>query len=157
MLNVLAKAEQRVNYAEECQMNNAISTVVQCVGLMDNALRQELLVKNGKLQEKKLWENTFIKHQIDKRNSGEIFSLSDHIRAMVYSLLSSGIVWDRIENEIDLTTGRILSIDEIFHQYDTEYLLQCNSSKLRDEVKKLGCACCQMRTAFTKWHRWARH
>ena len=124
---------------------------------MDNALRQYLLIKNGKLQEKKLWENTFIKHQIDKRNSGEIFSLSDHIRAMVYSLLSSGIVWDRIENEIDLTTGRILSIDEIFHQYDTEYLLQCNSSKLRDEVKKLGCACCQMRTAFTKWHRWARH
>lgn len=140
MLNVLAKAEQRVNYAEECQMNNAISTAVQCVGLMDSALRQELLIKNGKLQEKKLWENTFIKHQIDKRNSREIFSLSDHIRAMVYSLLSSGIVWDRIENEIDLTTGKILSIDEMFYQYDPNYLLKCEPTKLSDAIKEIGCA-----------------
>lgn len=38
----------------------------------------------------KLWENTYIKRQIDKRNGKGSFSINDHIRAMVYSMLSGG-------------------------------------------------------------------
>lgn len=121
-------------------MNRTIQATAQAVKLMDRHLRNELLIKNGKLQDKKLWEHTFIKHQIDRRNNGDIFSLSDHIRAMVYSLLSAGIVWDRLESEIDVATGRILSVDKVFGQYDSDYLLSCSPVKLRDEVKKLGCA-----------------
>ncbi len=121
-------------------MNYAICAAAQAVVLMDNQLRKELLIKDGRIQEKKLWENTFIKHQIDRRNSDEIFSVSDHIQAMVYSFLSAGIVWDRVENEIDLATGRLLSVDKVFHQYNTDFLLKCDPAKLRDEIKKLGCA-----------------
>ncbi|MCI8332314.1 MAG: hypothetical protein HFE78_05775 [Clostridiales bacterium] len=119
-------------------MNN-IETTAKSVELINNQLRTDLFTKDGKTQEKKLWENTFIKHQIDRRKSGDTFSISDHIRAMVYSLLSSGIVWDRIENEIDLPTGKILSVDEIFHQYEPEYILESDPAYLRDEIKKIGC------------------
>lgn len=121
-------------------LNQSIYTAAQAVKQMDIHMRQVFLTKNGHSQEKKLWENTFIKHQIDKRNSNYTFSLNDHIRAMVYSLLSSSVVWDRIENQIDLETGKILSVDEIFHQYDVDYLMTCDPDKLRDEIKELHCA-----------------
>ena len=100
----------------------SIEKTAEVVLAMDKHLRNELLKKDGILQEKKLWENTHIKHQIDNRESGYSFSLSDHIRAMVYSMLSSGIRWERVEDIIDTETGRIVAIDELFHQYDAEYI-----------------------------------
>ena len=63
-----------------------LRAVAQAINAMDKHLRTELLQKNGVLQQKKLWENTFIKHQIDRRNSGDTFTFSDHIRAMVYAM-----------------------------------------------------------------------
>lgn len=121
-------------------MNENIRNAAKAVLAMDNHLRNDLLKKDGKLQEKKLWENTFIKHQIDRRNQGDIFSIEDHIRAMVYSMLSSGISWQRVENGIDNDTGKIIPIDEIFHQYNVEKLLQCTPEELRDKIKELHCA-----------------
>lgn len=55
-------------------------------------------------------------------------------------MLSSGIVWERVEKDIDIKTGRIKPIDDIFHNYDVDYILQCNSNQLADEIKNLGCA-----------------
>lgn len=121
-------------------VNDNIRNAAKAVLAMDNHLRNELLKENGKLQEKKLWENTFIKHQIDRRNNGDTFSIEDHIRAMVYSMLSSGISWQRVESGIDNDTGKIIPIDEIFHQYNVEKLLQCNPEELRDKIKELHCA-----------------
>ena len=54
---------------------NSIKAVAPFVELMDKQLRNELLFKNGILQEKKLWENTYIKHQIDRRNRGKCFTI----------------------------------------------------------------------------------
>lgn len=96
-----------------------------------------LLVADREPQATKLWENTYIKHQIDKRRNSEHFSLSDHIRAMVYSMLSSSLSWEKVEHGIDSTTGRITPIDEIFHQYDPQFLLQTSPQKLADEIKSL--------------------
>lgn len=121
-------------------MINSIKEITKCVELMDKQLRNGLFVKNGVVQEKKLWENTYIKHQIDKRNNGGNFSINDHIRAMVYSLLSSGIVWERVEKGIDIKTGRINPIDDIFHNYDVDYILKCNPDQLTDDIKNFGCA-----------------
>ena len=39
---------------------------------------------------------------------------------MVYAMLSSGISWERVEKDIDESTGRILSIDKIFQNYDAD-------------------------------------
>lgn len=110
------------------------------VNLMDNHLRTDLLIKDGKLQEKKLWENTYIKHQIDKREKDEVFTVSDHIRGMVYAMLSSGIAWERVESEIDLATGQIQPIDEIFHDYDVNYILKCDPNDLANKINEIGCS-----------------
>lgn len=121
-------------------MNFAVESAARAVEQMDSHLRNERLKKDGVIQKKKLWENTYISHQISKRNRGERFSTSEHIQAMVYSMLSSGIVWDRVANGIDQATGRIIPIDEIFYQYDPERLLQAAPQQLRDEIKILHCA-----------------
>lgn len=119
------------------QTIQATATAVQ---RMDEHLRSDLLRKDGQVQLDKLWENTYIKRQIDRRRAGGEFSTRDHIRAMVYSMLSSGIVWDRVSAHIDKTTKQLTPIDEIFFQYDPERLLQCDPEGLTEEIKKLHCA-----------------
>ncbi|MBS5343807.1 MAG: hypothetical protein KHX91_04495 [Clostridium sp.] len=116
---------------------DSINQAAETVKHMEDDLRQKFL-ENG--QEIKLWENTHIKHQIDRRENGDVFSLRDHIRAMVYSMLSSESPWERMENSIDIETGRIIPLDELFHQYDAEYLLQCEPNQLTEGIKKLGYA-----------------
>lgn len=100
-----------------------IENTAKSVLLMDKQLRNELLIKDGILQAKKLWENTYIKKQIDKRRNGGTFTVRDHICAMVYSMLTSGAPWNRVEPHIDIQTGRIAILDEIFYQYDVDKLL----------------------------------
>lgn len=121
-------------------MDQAIHSAARAVEQMDRHLRDELLQKGGVVQSDKLWENTYIKRQIDKRQAGGVFSTSDHIRAMVYSMLSSGIVWNRVADHIDGTTKQLTSIDKIFFQYAPERLLQCVPEQLSGEIKKLHCA-----------------
>lgn len=65
-----------------------IENVAKYVLLMDKQLREKLLVKDGKVQNKKLWEYTHIKKQIDRRKNGDTFTVTDHIRAIVYILWS---------------------------------------------------------------------
>lgn len=118
-----------------------IDKVANTVLLMDKQLREELLIKDGTvLQARKLWENTYIKKQIDKRENGGTFTVSDHICAMVYSMMTSGASWSRVEPSIDIETGRIKLIDEIFCQYDVDILLNTDPMYLVDRVKqhKLG-------------------
>ena len=117
-----------------------IQTIATAVQRMDEHLRNNLLWKDGQAQLDKLWENTYIKRQIDRRRAGGEFSTSDHIRAMVYSMLSSGIVWDRVSPHIDKATKQLTPIDGVFFQYDPERLLQCDPEGLTEEIKKLHCA-----------------
>ena len=109
-----------------------INKAAEVVKRKEEDLRRKFL-ENG--QEIKLWENTYIKHQIDKRESGGVFSLSDHIRGMVYSMLSAGVPWERMENDIDIATGKITPVDKLFHQYDIDYLLKCNPNDLANGLK----------------------
>ncbi|MCM1062715.1 MAG: hypothetical protein NC452_20910 [Eubacterium sp.] len=111
-------------------MKSNIKDIRKTVELMEKYLR-------GKLHKVQLWENTFIYKQIDKRNKGGSFTVSDHIRAMVYSMLSSGASWERLEKDTDLTTGMILPIDEIFCQYEPEALLKSAPERLYKSVKEL--------------------
>lgn len=115
---------------------NSIDKVATAVRLMDKHLREELLIKDGVLQSKKLWENTYIKKQIDKRMNSSTFTIQDHIRAMVYSMLSSGASWKRVEPGIDINTGRITHIDEILCQYDVDTLLNSDPMMLVEKIKR---------------------
>lgn len=117
-----------------------IDRVANAVLLIDKQLREELLIKDGTVQAKKLWENTYIKKQIDKRENGGTFTVSDHICAMVYSMLTSGASWSRVEPSLDIETGRIQLIDEIFYQYNVDTLLHTDPNKLVNDLlsQKLG-------------------
>lgn len=117
-----------------------IDKAANAVLLMDKQLRENLLMKDGTIQVKKLWENTYIKKQIDKRKNGGTFTVGNHICAMVYSMLTSGASWNRVEPSMDIETGRIQPIDEIFCQYDVDTLLNTDPMDLVKSVKqhKLG-------------------
>ena len=111
-----------------------IENAAKSVLLMGKQLREELLFKDGTVQAKKLWGNTYIKKQIDKRENGGAFTVSDHIRAMVYSMLTSGASWNRVEPRIEIQTGRILLIDKIFYQYDVDKLLSTDPTELVSKI-----------------------
>ena len=110
-------------------MNEAIRKTAKAVEYMEDYLKTVL-------QGKKLWENTYIKKQMDKRERGESFSMSDHIRGMVYAMLSSNISWERVEKDIDDKSAKILSIDKIFHDYDIDFLLSCSVKELADKIRE---------------------
>lgn len=103
------------------------------------AMEQHL--RDGILKDKphKLWENNFIKKQIDRRTAGGKFTVQDHIRAMVYSMLSSGNQWANVSENVDSATGCIPAVDKIFYGYDVEKLKQSSAEQLRDNVKKIHC------------------
>lgn len=116
-------------------MDTNVKKAAKAVIGMDKHLRNDLLQ-----QKSKLWENTYIKHQIDSRNQGNPFTIEDHIKAMVYAMLSSGISWKRVENGIDNDTGNIIPIDKIFYQYNIKKLQQSSAEELRDKIKEINCA-----------------
>ena len=113
---------------------NDIKTVSAVVTAMDKQLHN--ILKSPKM----LWENTYIYHQLEKRKSGGKFTIQDHIRAMVYSMLSSGISWERVESITDLETGKLTAVDVLFHQYDPDYILSCEPSQLRGSLKSMSLA-----------------
>lgn len=115
------------------------------IAAMDLHLRNSLLIQDGEIQTKKLWENTFIKHQIDRRNAGEKFNIQDHIRAMVYSMISSGAPWKRVEESLDPVAGQITNLDNAFQNYDVDFLQNQSSIQL---VKLV--ADCQYKSIYTK-------
>lgn len=85
----------------------SISNVVE---LMDNYLCKEFLG-----DDKKLWENTYIKHQIDKRNRKEPFNLEDHIRGIVYS---KSLPLDNITDDLRLQQSQIQLAEFCFNAYN---------------------------------------
>lgn len=114
-------------------MQEKIRILAEVVLKMDRYLRKELAEKDSNM----LWENTYIKRQIEKRKQGGTFSVQDHICAMVYSMLSAGITWERVNGKIDNETKRIIPIDDIFCQYDPQQILQFSPNQLRDKIKEL--------------------
>ena len=77
-----------------------------------------------------------VKKQIDKRqNPKSDFSIQDHIRGMVYSMLSSGVSWDKYSIYIDDKTGHILEVDKIFSDYDAEALTNTSPCELVNNIQ----------------------
>lgn len=70
--------------------------------------------------------------QYMKREEGVTFNLRDHIKAMILSLLSANRPWKQIEENIS-------KLDEVFNQYDVEYLISEEPKVLMDKVCALGC------------------
>lgn len=69
---------------------------------------------------------------IEERNKGKLFAKRDHIRAMIYSLLTNQTVWSRIQPLLP-------SIDRIFHDYDAEYIKAQDPDNLAEKLFYLKC------------------
>lgn len=108
-------------------MNNRIKNASEAVKMMEQYL-------NENVQENKLWKKSFIKGQIEKRIAGGTFDLSDHIRAMVYSMLSAEKGWYLVQPHID--NG---NIDAIFKKFCVDSLLQCKAETLVEQIKDIHC------------------
>lgn len=116
-------------------INEITQKKADLVFAMEEQLKNDIL-KNAPY---KWWDNNFIKMQIEKRNKGETFTLKDYIRAMVYSMLSSGSSWDRISRDTDPDTKCIIPVDKVFFDYNTEQLLSQTPEQLKEAVKNIGC------------------
>lgn len=69
---------------------------------------------------------------IQQRSNGKVFSMSEHIRALIYSQLSNNRPWNQIELNID-------KIDEIFFFYDKEKILNTSADYFIEEIQSIKC------------------
>nr|MBE6545208.1 hypothetical protein [Oscillospiraceae bacterium] len=69
---------------------------------------------------------------IEERASGKHFCMREHIRGLIYSLLSNNRPWQQIEENID-------KIDEIFFEYDKDKILATNAAEFIDRLQSIKC------------------
>ena len=69
---------------------------------------------------------------IQQRAEGKSFSMSEHIRGMIYSLLSNNRPWEQIEENIEL-------IDKIFFYYDKDKILNTYSDYFTEQIQLIKC------------------
>lgn len=99
--------------------------------VINSRIRNSETDDDKKKNEGKLWENFYIKKQIDRRKTeGGRFNcdVDDCTRAMVYSFLSSQNEWDKVEKNID-------KIEEVFLTFDSEQILKQDPEKLAGKLK----------------------
>jgi len=101
---------------------------------MDSDMRNHLMWKNGQLQEGLLFGETgYGMRQLKRRKGGEHFSESEHLEALIYSLLSAQRPWIMIERNKD-------TVSRIFSAFDLESVKNAEPLKLKAEItaNKLG-------------------
>ena len=91
-----------------------------------------LLVIREYLESKGLVYNTSMTAEVKKRKAGKQYTIRDHIRGMIYSLLSNQTKWYRIEPHLS-------EIDELFYGYDPEMILDSDSGYFCEGLFKLKC------------------
>ena len=69
---------------------------------------------------------------IQQRAEGKSFSMSEHIRGMIYSLLSNNRPWEQIEENIE-------RIDKIFFYYDKDKILNTSSDYFTEQIQLIKC------------------
>jgi endonuclease III len=69
---------------------------------------------------------------IEARNGGKQFTLSEHIRALIYSLLSNQTPWSRIE-------PHLREIDQIFRDYDPDFIKSKPGSYFENALFQMKC------------------
>ena len=59
-------------------MGTDIDAVSDIIEHMDRQLRALYLKREGGFREKRLWNHTYVKHQIDRRRNHKDFKIQDH-------------------------------------------------------------------------------
>ncbi len=65
-----------------------------------------------------------------KRESGQPFTIEEHVEKLVYSMLSKGVPWEGVIAKKD-------EIDKAFNYFDIKYLKNVDSAVLIDKIKNI--------------------
>lgn len=104
------------------------------INAIDSLTRTAMKEKYGDDCKIMFWENTYIKHQLVNREKGKHFTTEQHIKAMVYSMLSNGGRWSKFMKYFNIDTGEITAVDDIFRGYNPDYILSCNPDDLANNI-----------------------
>lgn len=86
---------------------------------------KEYLIENNLFE---IWTND----NLQRRKMGKKFTLSDHIKGLIYSLLSNQRPWKSIVANMD-------KIENIFYDFDVDKIKTENPERFIDEIRKIKC------------------
>ncbi len=69
---------------------------------------------------------------VSQREKGRKFSFEDHLRALIYALLTNQRKWSDVEPKLD-------KIDELFFHYDADRILTYNGEYFENGIRQLRC------------------
>lgn len=75
---------------------------------------------------------TSVMANVIRRQKGERFTLNEHLRGLIYSLLSSQRPWEGID-------ANRAQIDTIFHDFDINYVENADPAALASQIKSIKC------------------
>jgi endonuclease III len=84
------------------------------------------------LESKGLGYDTSLTAEIEKRKAGKHYLIQDHIRGMVYSMLTNQTKWYRVEPYLP-------EIDKLFYDYDPEKILAAEPEYFCQGILNLKC------------------
>lgn len=84
------------------------------------------------LKTKGLGYNTSLTAEIEKRKAGKQYTIRDHIRGMIYALLTNQTKWYRVEPHLP-------KIDKLFFDYDPEKILSVEPDYYCEGLFALKC------------------
>ncbi|MBQ8935457.1 MAG: hypothetical protein IJ049_03525 [Oscillospiraceae bacterium] len=91
-----------------------------------------LFVIRDYLKSKGLTYNTSLSDEIERRKEGKEYTIKDHIRGMVYSMLTNQTKWHRVEPHLH-------EIDRLFFDYDPEMILKTEPAYFREGLFRIKC------------------
>ena len=97
------------------------------------------------LSAKGLRNESAIDNSITARKNGKQFPLSEHIRGLIYSLLTNQVPWKRI-------VPHLSEVDRIFMSYDAEAILAKPGSYFEGELRKIRCGNRKTKAQMTALH-----
>lgn len=90
-------------------------------------------------EDERRWENSYFVQQQKIRKQCGTFPVSEHIRAMVYAQISSGIAWERRRDAKGNYKNKD-RIDHLFREYNPNKLLKCRPEELYEGLREMKCS-----------------
>lgn len=84
------------------------------------------------LESKGLGYDTSLAAEIEKRKAGKHYTIQDHIRGMVYSMLTNQTKWYRVEPHLQ-------EIDKLFYEYDPDKILSAEKGYFCQGILDMKC------------------
>ena len=84
------------------------------------------------LEQKGLLYDSYMLKEIKLRRDGKRYTLRDHVKGMIYSMLSAQTKWYRIENHLT-------EIDKMFYDYDPDCIMAADPSQFVQGLFDLKC------------------